>query len=102
MVAHEQSPLTVRGYFRRLSQNVGNGEAIFLADRHINPRHQREVICHLALVAFAEISRYVLGPLIGFSEQKGPGCISVELGAQPREDRVSLGKIVRCWFPRVQ
>ena len=42
MIAQEQSPLAVVGDRRRLRHDVGDRQAIFLAQRHVNARHQRE------------------------------------------------------------
>ena len=40
-----------------------------MLDGHEKPRHQREVKCHVAFVALAEIGHRILRPLVGFAQQ---------------------------------
>ncbi len=94
MVAQEQRPLAVGGDVRGLPENVGDGEAVFLSDRHVNPRHQREVIGHVALVAVAEICADVFRPLIGFGEEQFAGHVGIERGPDLLDDRVGLREIL--------
>src|SRR5262245_65575933 len=69
VVAQEQRPLAVGGNVRSLPENVGDGEAVFLSDRHVDPRHQRKVIDHVTLVAVAEIGNEVFRQLMRLGEQ---------------------------------
>ena len=55
VVAQEQRPLAVRGDLRRLLQDVDDREAVLHVQRHEQPRHEREVEGHVALVAVAEV-----------------------------------------------
>ena len=93
MVAQEQRPLAVVRNFRGLAQDVGDREAVFLRDRHVDARHQREVIRHVAFVAVAEIGADVFRPLVGFGEQQLARRVGVELRADLLDDGVGLGKI---------
>ena len=94
VVAQEQRPLAIGGDVRRLPQNVGDRKAVLLGDRHVDARHQREVIGHVAFVAFAEIGADVFRPLVGFGEQHLAGRIGVELGADLLDDRVGFRQVL--------
>ncbi len=97
VVAQEHRPLAVAGDVRRLAQDVDDREAILLGDRHVDARHEREVVGHVAFVAVAEILLHVLGPLVGLGEQHLSLRVGVELGAQLLDHGVGLGKVlVRC------
>ena len=84
----------VGGDVRGLAQDVGDRMPVLLGDRHVHPRHQREVERHVALVAVAEIGQHVLGPLVGLGEQHPAGKVPVDLGADPLQDRVGLGQVL--------
>ncbi len=45
------------------------GKRSSMLQRHEQPRHEREVEGHVALVALAEVGRGVLGPLVGLGQQ---------------------------------
>ena len=77
----------------RLAQDVDDREAVFLRDRHVDARHQREMIGHVAFVAVAEIVLNVFRPLVGFGEQHLALGVGVELGAQVLDHRMRLGKV---------
>jgi hypothetical protein len=68
VVAQEHDPLAIVRNFRCLAHDIGDWEAIFLGDRHIHPRHQREMERHVAFVAIAEILLRVLRPLVGLRQ----------------------------------
>ena len=93
VVAQEQRPLAIAGDVGRLAQDIGDRKPVLLGDRHVDARHQREVIGHVAFVAFAEIGADVLRPLIGLGEQDLARRIGVELGPDLLDDGVGLGKI---------
>jgi hypothetical protein len=94
VVAQEDRPLAVRRDLRRLAHDVGDREAVFLGDRHVHPRHQREVEGHVALVALAEIFLGVLRPLVRLGEQEAVGVVRVDLGADLLQDVVGLGQVL--------
>ena len=99
MVAQEDRPLAVVRDVRRLPQDVGDREAVFLGDGHVHARHQREVKGHVAFVAgaavfAAEVQLGVLRPLVGLGQQHAVGVIGVDLGAYRLEHRVGLGQVL--------
>ena len=65
----------------RLRHDVGDGETVFLAERHVDARHQREVEGHVALVAVAEVGAHVGGPHVGFGEDEAVLVLGVDDGA---------------------
>ena len=71
VIAEEEAPLAVVGDGGGLRHDVGDGQAVFLAERHVDARHQREVEGHVALVAVAEVRADVGGPHVGFGEDRG-------------------------------
>ncbi len=94
VIAQEQRPLAIRRDVRRLPQDVGDREAVLLGDGHVNSRHQREMIGHVAFVALAEIGGHVLGPLIGFRQQELAGRVGIELRADLLDDGVGFREIL--------
>ena len=93
MVAQEHGPLAVVRDFRGLPHDVGDREAVFLRDRHVDARHQREVIGHVAFVAVAEIGPHVLRPLVSLRQQHLAWRIRVEFGAQPLQHGVCFRQV---------
>ena len=90
MIAQENCPLTVRRNFGRLAQNIGNRKAVFLCHGHVHTRHQREVECHVALIAviafcITEVQLRVFRPLIGFGQQHAVRVVGVDFGTDPLE-----------------
>ena len=79
VIAQEQAPLAGVGNRRRLRHDVGDRQPVFLAQRHVDARHQREMECHVAFVAVAEIGAHIGGPLIGFGQNHAVGIIRVDL-----------------------
>ncbi len=73
VIAQEETPLAVVGDGRRLRHDVGDGQAIFLAQRHVDARHERKVKSHVAFVAVTEVGAHIRGPLVGFGENQA-GC----------------------------
>ena len=65
----------------RLRDDVGDGQAVLLAERHVDARHQGEVEGHVALVAVAEVGADVGGPLVGLGENDAVGVALVDGGA---------------------
>ena len=94
VIAQEQRPLAVARDVGRLPQDIGDRKAVFLRDRHVDARHQREMVGHVAFVAAAEIFLHVLRPLIGFGQQHLALGVGVEFAAQPLDDGVGLGQVL--------
>ncbi len=94
MVAQEDRPLAAVRDLRRLPHDVGDRVPVLLRDRHVHPRHQREVERHVAFVAVAEILRGLLRPLVGLGQQHPVGIGFVEGGADLLDDRVGLRQIL--------
>ncbi len=94
MIAQKQSPLAAVGNRRRLRHDVGNRQAIFLAQRHVDARHQRKVKGHVALVAIAEVGTHIGRPLVGFGKNEAVGIVRVDRGADLLDDRVCLGQVL--------
>ncbi len=94
VVAQEDAPLAVGRDVRGLAQDVGDRMPVLLRDRHVHPRHHREVERHVALVAVAEIGQHVLGPLVGLRQQHPMGKVPVDLGADPLQHRVRLRQVL--------
>ena len=78
VVAQEQAPLAVIGNGRRLRHDVGDGQPVFLAQRHVDARHEREVERHVALVAVAEIRPHVGGPLVGLGQDQAVRILGID------------------------
>ena len=53
-----------------LRDDVGDRQPIFLAQGHIDARHQRKMKCHMAFVSVAEVGADVGGPLVGFGQER--------------------------------
>ena len=94
MVAQEDRPLAIVGNLRRLAQDIRDGMAILLGDRHIHARHEREVVAHVAFVAAAEISGNILGPLIGLGDQNAIGIMRLDRGADLADDVMGLRQVL--------
>ncbi len=95
VVAKEEPPLAVVGDGRRLRHDVGDGQAVLLAERHVDARHQGEVEGHVALVAVAEVGADVGGPLVGLGENQRGWCSSSSMAARMRlDDGVGLGEVL--------
>ena len=94
VVAQEDRPLRVGRNLRGLAQDIGDRKSILLRQRHVHARHQREMECHVALIAVAEVLLHVFRPLIGLGEQHAIGKCGVDLGANALQDRVRLGQIL--------
>ncbi len=66
---------------------------ILLGDCHVHARHQREVVSHVALVAFAEIVADILGPLIGLGKKHAILVVLLDNGAHLPDHLVGLGQV---------
>ena len=93
VVAQEEAPLAGVRDGRRLRHDVGDGQAVFLAQRHVDARHQREVEGHVALVAVAEVGADVGGPHVGFGEDDAVVVLGVDGGADFLDLDVGLGDV---------
>ena len=94
VVPEEDRPLAVRRDGRRLPHDLGERMAVLHRDRHVEARHHREVVRHVALVAVAEVLAHVLGPLVRLREQHPPREVAVEIGADLLDDRVRLRQVL--------
>ena len=93
VVAEEEAPLAVVGDGRGLRHDVGDGEAVFLAEGHVDARHEREVEGHVALVAIAEVGADIGGPHVGFGEDEAVFVFGVDDGADVLDLDVGLGDV---------
>ena len=66
--------------------------AVFLPQRHVDTRHQREVEGHVAFVAVAEVRADVARPLVGLRKQHAGLVVRVDGATEVFEDLVRLGK----------
>ena len=64
---------------RSLRDDVGDRQAVFLPQRHVDARHQRKMECHVAFVAVAEIGADIGRPLIRFGQNHAVGIVGVDL-----------------------
>ena len=78
----------------RLLQDVDDREAVLHVQRHEEPRHEREVERHVALVAVAEVGDRVLGPLVRLGQQHATLVVGVDVLAQLAQERVRLGQVL--------
>ena len=93
VIAQEQAPLAVIGNGRRLRHDVRDGQPVFLPQRHVNARHQREMKRHVALIAVAEIWAHVGGPLVRFRQDQSIRIIRIDRRANRLDHGVRLGQI---------
>ena len=94
VIAKEDRPLAVFRDFRCLPHYIGDREAILLGNCHVHARHQREVECHVAFVAIAEILAGILRPLVGLGEQHLARMSGIECRADLLQDVVGLGQVL--------
>ena len=94
MVAQEQRPLAALGDVRRLQEDLGDGVAVFLPQRHEHPRHQREVEGHVAFVAVAEVGAHVGRPLVRLGQQHPVLVARVELAPHLLQHQMRLGQVL--------
>ena len=81
VIPQEKAPLAGVRNGRSLRDDVGDRQPVFLAQRHVDARHQRKMERHVAFVAVAEIRAHVGGPLVGFGQHHAVGVIGVDLAA---------------------
>ncbi|MNX90728.1 hypothetical protein D3C86_1227880 [compost metagenome] len=93
MVAQEDRPLAGGGNIGGLPDDVGDGEAVFLGDRHVHARHQRKVKGHMAFVARAEVLLGIFGPLVGLGQQQTAGVLGLDHRPDLLEHLVRLGQV---------
>jgi hypothetical protein len=94
VVAQERRPLRAGRQRRRLAHHVDDREAVLLVQREEQPRHQREVEVHVALVAGAEVRGGVGRPLVGLGQEHPIGVARVDVGPQRAQERVGLGQVL--------
>ena len=93
VIAQKNRPLAAIRNVRRLLHDFDDGIAVLLRDGHVDARHQRKVIRHVAFIAVAEVLAHVLRPLIGLGQQKAVLVVRVDGGAQLLDDRVGFAQI---------
>ena len=99
MIAQEQAPLARCRNLGSLLEDFGDGFAIFQLQAHEHSGHEREMKCHVKLVALAEVSAQIGRPLVGFGQQHLAGRVLVQFGAQLFQNGVGLRQVLaRCSF----
>ena len=93
VIAQKKAPLAVVRDGRRLRHDVGDGQPIFLPERHVNARHQREVKRHVALIALAKVGADVGRPLVRFRKNETVRVIGVDCGANSFDHGMRLGQV---------
>ena len=98
MVAQEDAPLAARRDGRGLGQDLRDGVALLPAHRHVDPRHQREVERHVALVpaglGVAEVLDHVGRPLVRLGQQNLVRVELVDLDPDPLQVLVRLLQVL--------
>ena len=94
MIAQEDSPLAALRNVGCLLHDLDDRVAVFLGDRHIHARHQREVISHVALVALTEVLSHVLRPHIGLGEQEAVLVLGVDRRTQLLDDHMRFRQVL--------
>ncbi len=94
VIAQENRPLVRFREVRRLPHDVGDREAVFARNRHIDARHQREVERHVAFVFVAEIFLHVFRPLVRFGEQHPVRILGVDGRADLLQHRVRFRQVL--------
>ena len=94
VVSQEEPPLGVRRDRRRLVDDVEHERRVLAPDRHEQARHDRELECHVALVAVSEVVDDIRRPLVRLGEQHPVRVVRVDLGPDALEEGVSLGQVL--------
>ena len=93
MISQEQPPLACFGNTGSLRDDVGYGQAVFLAESHINARHERKMKGHVEFIAVAEIRTYIGWPLVRFRQEHPAGIVCINLLSEFSDDSVCFRKI---------
>ncbi len=93
VIAEEEAPLTEVGDCGSLRHDVGDGEAVFLAESHVDARHQGEVEGHVALVAVAEVGTDICRPHVGFGKHEAILVFGIDYGSDLFNFDVCLGHV---------
>ena len=103
VVAQEHAPTgSSRGIGGVCCQDVDDREAVLHVDRHEQPRHERKVEGHVALVAVAEVGDGVLRPLVGLGQQHAVRELLVDVRAQLLAERRASPAGSRSWCLRAR
>ena len=94
VVAQKHRPLARVRDGRCLLNDVHDRVAVFHFHRHVHPRHDREVVVHVAFVAVAKVACRVFGPHIGFGQKHPARIILVHVGAHFLEEGVRFGQVL--------
>ena len=92
VVPQEDGPLTGVRQIGCLRDDVDDGMAVLLLERHVNARHQRKVKRHVAFVAVAEVRAHVARPLVRLGQQEPAVVVFVHRPAQALQHRMRLGQ----------
>jgi hypothetical protein len=90
----EERPLGARRRRGRLLEDVDDREAILGLERHVHPRHEREVEGQLALVAGAEVGGGVLRPLVRLGDEDPAREALVDVAAELAHELVGLRQVL--------
>src|SRR6516225_2998342 len=79
VIPQKEAPLTCLRKAGRLGDDVDDGQAVFLAQGHIDARHQWKMEGHVALVAIAKVWSHIRRPLVGFGQEQAARIARVDL-----------------------
>ena len=94
VVPEERGPLARLGNLRRLLQDVQDRKTVLLLDRHEEPRHQREVERHVALIPLPHVRGGILRPLVRLREEHAAHELRVHVAPQLPEISVRLLQVL--------
>ena len=94
MIAQKQGPLAGVRNLRCLAQNLRDGVAVGLAQRHEDTGHQRKVIGHMTFVTVTKIRQHVCRPLVRLGQKHTRLVVLVEQATYFFEHRVRLGQVL--------
>ena len=93
MIPQKEAPLTCLWKAGCLGDNVDDWQAVFLAQGHIDPRHQWKMEGHVALVAIAKVGAHIRRPLVGFGQKHAIRIARVNLAPKRFDHRVGFRKV---------
>src|SRR5258706_10615097 len=93
MVAKKQGPLGVWRRSGRLLHNVNDRIRILRTEPKKQARHEGIIKTHVAFFSFAEVSRGVFRPEIGFGDENFAFVVLVDVGPQFLEKDMGLRKV---------
>src|SRR5258706_11445838 len=93
MVAKKQGPMGVWRRSGRLLHKVNDRIRILRTEPKKQARHEGIIKTHVAFFSFAEVSRGVSRPEIGFGDENFVFVVLVDVGPQFLEKDMGLGKV---------